>query len=116
MISLRKLINEDFGIDLPIKGSTGNSIENPVIIEWTPNDDFVSVEFAYLRCIGMARGIEWKFISQKQMNHDGKKIDRLTIKTRQFGLSEIITQQENYYFDITDWIDKSPTDSNVREN
>jgi hypothetical protein len=116
MISLRKLINEDFGIDLPIKGSTGNSIENPVIIEWTPNDDFVSVEFAYLRCIGMARGIEWKFISQKQMNHDGRKIDRLTIKTRQFGVSEIITQQENYYFDITEWTEKLPSDSNVREN
>jgi hypothetical protein len=116
MISLRKLINEDFGIDLPIKGSTGNSIEHPVIIEWSPNDDFVSVEFAYLRCIGMARGIEWKFISQKQLNHNDRKLDRLTIKTREFGKSEIITQQENYYFDITEWIDKSPRGSDIHDN
>ena len=116
MISLRKLINEDFGIDLPIKGSTGNSIDNPVIIEWSPDDDFVSVQFAYLRCIGMARGIEWKFISQKQLSQNGRILDRLTIKTREFGKSEIITQQENYYFDITEWVKKSPSDSNIREN
>jgi len=52
--------------------------------------------------LGIGRRIEWKLIQQTLQNLDGRKIEQMKIETKQTTATEIITQIENYYFDITE--------------
>lgn len=105
-MNIREQIKNDFDIDLPIKGGTGGSIENPVILakEWA-HMDYVNIEHVYLKCIGIGRGIKWRTISQEVMIHNGRTVDKIRIETEETTETEIITQTEAYYFDITECMD-----------
>jgi hypothetical protein len=101
-MSIRELINKDFGVDLPIEGGNGNSIDNPVIIIKEGNlNDPVGVEYAYLKYLGLGRRIAWKTLDQELLFHEDRKIDKIRIETKETTDAEIITQIEVYYFDIT---------------
>jgi len=65
-------------------------------------NNYVGTEYFILECLGIGRGIKWKILEQKLLTHNNKKIDKIKIETKEFTESEIITQIENYYFDITD--------------
>lgn len=101
-MNIRELLIEDFGIDLPISGGLGNSIDDPVIIERTGNNDYAGIEHTFLKYIGLGRGIEWKLIQQELLEDNGRTLDKIKIETKQLTSTEVITQVENYYFDITD--------------
>lgn len=101
----RRQIRIDFGIDLPIKGGNGNSFYNAVIIEKTSvKKDYVETEYDYLKYIGLGRGIDWKILSQEVISKHGKTMDKIKIETTETNKTEIITQVENYYFDISECI------------
>jgi hypothetical protein len=104
-LSLRELLRDDFGIDFPISGGAGNSRDNPIIIHKGIPNDYTSIEYAILRRLGTGRRIEWKVIQQAVIHHKGRTMDQLNIETRQLTDSEVITQIENYYFDITECVD-----------
>ncbi len=105
-INLRTLLREDFGIDFPISGGTGDSIDNPIIIHKAIPNDYVGVEYDILKCIGIGRKIEWKSIGQELLVPDDKYIDKIKIEVTEKTETEIITTIENYYFDITECIGK----------
>ena len=108
-MDLRQLIKSDFDIDFPISGGTGNSHDNPIVIHKQVPNDYVSVEYGILRCLGIGRRIEWKVIQQSLIEHDGRKFDQLKIETKETTESEVVTQIENYYFDITECFGSSWT-------
>ncbi|MFN5539939.1 MAG: hypothetical protein ACK481_07780 [Candidatus Melainabacteria bacterium] len=99
---LKDLLEKDFGVELPISGGFGNSIENAVIIHKEGINDYVGKEYFILNCLGKVRRIEWKTLGQELLNHETKRIDKIKIETKQVTQTEIITQVENYYFDITE--------------
>lgn len=101
-INLRELLKADFGIDFPISGGAGNSIDSPIIIHRQNPNDYVGVEYGILRCLGIGRRIEWEFIQQSLLDVDGRIIEQMKIETKETTETEIITQVENYYFDITE--------------
>lgn len=101
-MTLKELLQLDFGVDLPISGGYGNSIENPIIIHKAEINDYVGTEHFILNCLGKGRQIEWKFLKQELLNHNNKNIDKIKIETKEKTELEIITQIENYYFDISD--------------
>lgn len=101
-IDLRELLKADFGIDFPISGGTGNSRDTAIVIRNEVPNDYVGVEHGVLRCLGRGRGIEWTLVEQSLLEHNGRKIDRMTIETKETTPTQIITQTENYYFDITE--------------
>jgi hypothetical protein len=106
-LNLRELLKQDFGFDFPISGGSGNSIDNTIVFEKAEsNYDYVGYEYKILECLGRGRRIEWKRISQTLLNHDNRKIDKIKIETKETTDTEIITQIENYYFDITQCFDK----------
>ena len=72
-MDLKELIKNAYGIDLPIKGGAGNSIDNPIIIERTDFNDYISIEFDVLKCMGLARKIEWKSLGQELIIEKEKK-------------------------------------------
>ena len=105
-MKIRELIRKDFGVDLPIKGGSGNSIEDPLEIELTEINDYIGAEYAFLKFLGIGRGIEWRVMEQALLHHNDRKIDKIVIETKEFTEDEIITQTENYYFDITECFKK----------
>lgn len=101
-INLRALLKADFDIDFPISGGSGGLRESPIVIHYHEPNDYVSVEYNILRCLGKGRGIEWKVIQQALLHIEGRSIDQLKIETKEITEHEVITQTENYYFDVTD--------------
>lgn len=101
-MNLKELIKNDFGIDLPIKGGTGNSIDNPIIIERTDFNDYISVEFDVLRYLGLIRKIEWKSTGQQLIFNNERNLDMIEIETKEITNQGTNTQIESYYFDITE--------------
>ena len=99
---LKDLLKSDFGVELPISGGFGNSIDNAVIIHRSGINDYVGTEHFILKCLGKGRGIEWQILGQELLNHNDQQIDKIKIETKQTTELEIITQIENYYFDITE--------------
>ncbi len=108
-MDLRELLKNDFNIDFPISGSTASSQDNPIVIHKHDRHDHSSVEYGILRCIGFARGVEWEFIEHRSVEHNGKYLDQLTIETKKTTATEIITQLESYYFDISECVDNDIT-------
>ncbi len=100
--SLRELLKEDFDIDFPISGGWGNSRDNAIIIHKVQPNDYTSVEYGILQCLGTGRRINWKVIKQALMEHNGRSLDQIKIETKESTDKGIITQIENYYFDITE--------------
>lgn len=101
-VSLRDLFKADFGIDFPISGGSGNSRDTPIVIHHQVPNDYVGVENGVLRCLGIGRRIEWTLLQQSLIEHNGQKLDQLKIETKQTTPTGIITQVENYYFDVTE--------------
>ena len=99
---LKDLIDRDFGVKLPISGGFGNSIDNAIIIHKDGNNDYVVLEHFILKCLGRGRKIKFKTLVQELITYNDKKIDKIKIETKEVTESEIITQIENYYFDITE--------------
>lgn len=103
-MNLKEQLFNDFGIDLPISGGIGNSVDNTIVIHKKIPNDYTSIEYGILRCLGIGRQIEWKVLRQAVMHHEGKTIDQLKIETKKFTETQIITQIENFYFDITECV------------
>jgi len=78
----------------------GKSINSPVVIHRMEPNDYTSVEYAYLRFVCAGRGVTWELITQTLMQHAGRKIDQLKIRTVEQTRTQVVTQTENYYFDI----------------
>jgi hypothetical protein len=103
-MTLKALLKQDFNIDFPISGGFGNSRDQPIIIHREDPNDYTSVEYGILRCLGIGRRIEWKVNQQTTIKHEGRTLDQMKIETKQTTDDEIITQIENYYFDITECV------------
>jgi len=101
-INLRAMLKEDFGIDLPISGGTGNSRDRPVVIQYRVPNDYVAVEHTVLRCLGIGRRVKWKLLQQALIEHNGRKLDQMKIETERTTDTQVITQIENYYFDVSE--------------
>ena len=95
------MLKRDFGVDLPISGGTGNSLENAVVIEPHNPPDCVAVEYLYLKYIGLGRMIKWNTIGQEPITSGEKGFDKITIEIIQDGQA---THNENYYFDISHFL------------
>lgn len=101
-MDIKNLLLKDFGIDLPISGGFGDSIDNPIIIHREGINDYVGTENDVLKFLAQGRRVEWEKIGQSLLSQNGRNIDKIKIKTVQITNDEIISQVENFYFDITD--------------
>ena len=101
-MTLKELLHQDFNTELEISGGFGNSIDNCIIIHRTPMNDYTGTEYYILKCLGKGRGIEWKMLEQALIKDKNRTIDKIKIETKEFTETQIITQIENYYFDISE--------------
>ena len=101
--SVRQMLKRDFGVDLPIAGGIGNSINDPVIIE-SQAGGYRQVENDYLKYVCTGRRVKWELVQRDRVDSGERSIEKVKIKTQETTSEEIITQVENYYFDITDCV------------
>jgi hypothetical protein len=100
--TIRELINDLFLIDLPIKGGSGESIVDAIILEITEENDYVATEYEVLKFLGYCRSILWKSLGQTLICVDDKKYDCLKIRVSDLMNRNVSDWIEEYYFDITD--------------
>ncbi|MEN9549181.1 MAG: hypothetical protein RIR12_1772 [Bacteroidota bacterium] len=112
-MTLRELLKRDFDTDLDISGGYGNSINNCIRIHKTRINDYVGTEYYILKCLGIGRRIEWKTLGQSLLSDNNRTIDKVKIETKQITETEIITQIENYYFDITECFENENKDESL---
>ena len=106
-LPLKQLLERDFEVELPISGGFGGSKEDAIILHKVVPNDYVSVEYTILKCLGIGRNIEWKLLKQTLMKHNGRKLDQMKIETRGKTETEVDSQIENYYFDVTECMDSA---------
>jgi len=99
--TLREMLLNDFGHDLPIAGGFGGSKDDPIVILPEAGSDYVKVEYTILQCLGVARQVEWKLVQQALSMYEGKQLDQMKIETKETTEKEIITTTTNYYFDVS---------------
>lgn len=104
MINLRELLKKDFKIDFPISGGTGNSRDNPIVIDRTERNDYVSVEYGVIKCIAAGRQVEWKIVQQSLIHHNDRMLDQMKVQMTETTPDELRHSIENYYFDITNCV------------
>lgn len=105
-MTIKEQIKNECGVDLPISGGFGNSIDDAIIIHRTGINDYVGTERFILNCLGESKNFEWKLLIQMLLDHEDKTIDKIEIETITPTEHGIITKVENFYFDITDCFGK----------
>ena len=103
-MSFRKTIKNKFGVDLPIKGGFGTSIESPIIIDETQKYNYVSLEKTCINYACQIEGKKWVMEKQELIDHEGKYIDVIIIGISTNGGFENSTNQTIFYFDISECI------------
>jgi hypothetical protein len=102
--SVRQLLKHDFGVDLPLAGGIGNSVKDPVIIKSEAGPDYRQVEDEFIKYICLGRRVKWEFLQRDLLTEGQRRLEKVKIRTQEITQKEIITQIENYYFDITECI------------
>lgn len=101
-MDLRSMLKKDFGVDLPISGGSGNAITNPIVVHRQEPNDYVGVEYAILKFLGIGRGISWQMLTQELTHHNDRVIDKIRVETVRLTAEEEVRTVEAYYFDITE--------------
>lgn len=95
-MELKVWIKTVSGEDLPISGGTGQSIEDPIVINVDKGEDGVAIEYRVIRFIHQFSGETWRLKKQALMQRGDKYIDKMSIVSGSDQENYI-----NYYFDIT---------------
>lgn len=101
-MTLKEILIDKFGIDLPISGGFGHSIEHPVIIHRTEINDHIDTEYTIFDLLAKSRNADWKLNLQELIYHHDRIIDKLTILIFHSSCGEDHPELEEYYFDITE--------------
>lgn len=96
MDALRMELRNASGLDFPISGGTGQSLEDAIILHHLPMAYAVGIENSLLNTLAKARGFRWRLERQYLMEKDGRHYDRMDIMTAPGGAA-------TYYFDITEY-------------
>jgi hypothetical protein len=100
-MNLHDLLLRDWGTDLPIRGGWGGSREDPIIVTAPDAESVAATRVVTLRGIGNGRGVFWRTISLALLDDPWPGIEQFKIETVQLTDTQIITQTENHYFDVS---------------
>ena len=101
-MSFQKTIKNKFGVDLPIQGGCGTSIESPIIIDISQKYNYVSLEKICINYACQSDGKKWVMEKQELIIYEGKYIDVINIGISTNGIFEENYNQISFYFDISD--------------
>ena len=105
--TLRALLIRDWGLDLPIRGGFGQSRDDPIVVDCSDPVVAAKTQTLVLQGLGRGRGVFWRCLGRNFLGSEWPSIEQFKIETVELTASEVITQTENYYFDLSMMIAKS---------
>ncbi|MEI6791450.1 MAG: hypothetical protein WCK42_09750 [Myxococcaceae bacterium] len=115
-LNIKSLLKRDFGVDLNISGGMGKSLADPIVVLDKDPSRTRSTQMGVLRGLGKGRGVLWRTLSRSFVSSEGSLVEQVKIETKNVTADQVITQTENYYFDVTasEGIIDAPTKVDVR--
>jgi hypothetical protein len=109
-LSLREVIKEEYGVDLPISGGVGLSQDNPVVIDTTSQLDASNIQWRVIQSANQSLKRAW-LISNKLIFKDGDKlIEKVTTNVNYYQDKKPMRVVWDFYFDISSVIfERVPT-------
>ena len=104
LISLHDLLLRDWGTELPICGGYGRSREDPIVVTTLDAEGTALTQCLALRGLGRGRGVFWRTIAHALLGDQWPGIEQFKIETIELTKKQIVTQTENYYFDVSSMI------------
>ena len=101
-MNLHDIIQEEFGVDLPISGGAGKSRDDAIVIHKVKPNNYVEVEYAILNCICSPRNMKWRMLQQSVLDHNNRVLDQLDIETMEDVPEKNIKRVKSYYFGVTE--------------
>lgn len=98
---LKELLLRDFGKDLKISGGTGNSFDDPIIIEVESPHDASWIEMEVASCIYVRLGWHWRAVERTKLEEGGKHIEKLSCEVKYIEGDQLVTETRNFYFDLS---------------
>ena len=97
--SLKESIKDFFGVDLPISGGYGSSVDDAIKIN-KEYQDWSDVMYTCLRLINRMLGRNWKLYEHSLIEKNGKTFGQMKLEIEGDNKNYY-----NYYFDVTDHLD-----------
>ncbi len=98
---LKELLLRDFGKDLKISGGTGNSVDDPIIIEVESPHDASWIEMEVASCIYVRLGWHWRAVERTKLEEGGKHIEKLSCEVKYIEGDQLVTETRNLYVDLS---------------
>lgn len=95
------MLKRDFNLEPNISGGFGQTRDDPVVLLDSDPIDASMTQMQVLKGLGMGKGILWRILERNPIVVGSANIEQIVIETKELKESEIITQQENYYFDVS---------------
>jgi hypothetical protein len=99
-MNVRDMIKRDFGIDLPIICGTGNSREEPFVVNAKTVDEAFDVMVTLIRLIGIGGGRYWRSLSCTRIEHMFSELFQYKIEVEEFSHGEVVSINRNHYFEF----------------
>ena len=100
-LTIKSLLKKDFGLDVNISGGSGKSQADPIVLLDTDPSSARLTQMSVLRGLGKGRGVLWRTLSRSFVSNEGSLVEQVKIETKEVTADQVITQTENYYFDVT---------------
>jgi hypothetical protein len=104
LVPLHDLLLRDWGTELPIRGGYGQSREEPIVVTTPDAESTALTQVLVLRGFGRGRGVFWRTITHALLGDQWPGIEQFKIETIELTDNQIVTQTENYYFDVSSMI------------
>ncbi len=99
---LRSEIRQVLGVDLPIEGGNGTSLEEAIVIRKRKGHDIYSVESAVLKYLYERYCLAQELVKQELLSREGRIYDRFVSFCQYKENKPDEIDLVNVYFDITD--------------
>jgi hypothetical protein len=100
-MNLGDMLKRDFNLELNISGGFGQTRDDPVVVLDSDSIAASTTQMQVLKGLGMGRGILWRTLTRNPIIIGQANIEQILIETKEVTESQIITQQESYYFDVS---------------
>jgi hypothetical protein len=104
---LKELILRDFGIELPIAGGNGQSLDDPILITSEEPSYAARSKLKLIDCINVMTGRYWQATTNEIFERNERVIEKLTYVSKYIVGDNVNTDTNSFYFDISNVEDQN---------
>lgn len=97
-LTIRNMIQRDFGIDIPLLSGCGTRTE-PFQLSCADRQQYEFAQSQLINCISLGRRIYWRFHGKEIISQEGKVLQKFVIETIELTDTQKYTGTTAYYFD-----------------